>query len=398
MSNRDVTGPTTTDIAADARPGETSGEAGGLPERQAGAQTGGPEITVISPTFNERDNIPELVRRVEKVLQGIDWELIFVDDRSPDGTADTARALARTDRRIRCLERLGRRGLSSASIEGMLSSSADYVAVIDADLQHDETLLPRMVEAAKHGADLVIASRYTDGGSAEGFSDNRKRISTISNWLASLVLKAETTDPMSGFFLIRRELFARLAPALSGAGFKILVDVLASLDGPIRIVELPYTFGKRLHGESKLDSAVALEFAELLLDKTVGRYMPLRFVKFAAVGATGLVVHLAILRIALGAGATFASAQTMATAVAMTTNYFVNNWFTYRDRRLGGRAMILGLFSFYGVCSLGAVAKVGVGTLVYAREPLWWLAGAAGAVVGAVWNYAVSSVYTWRRD
>jgi dolichol-phosphate mannosyltransferase len=364
----------------------------------AGGDRVGPEITVIAPTFNERDNVAELARRIGISLQGIDWELIFVDDRSPDGTAEAARDLARSDRRVRVLERIGRRGLSSASIEGMLSSAADFVAIIDADLQHDESLLPRMVDAARGGADLVIASRYADGGSTGAFAASRERISRVSGWLAGLVLKAESTDPMSGFFLIRRKLFARLAPALSGSGFKILVDILATLDGPVRIVELPYTFGRRLHGQSKLDSAVALEYAELLLDKTVGRFMPLRFVKFAAVGTTGLIVHLIVLRVALGSGSEFTTAQTMATAVAMTSNYFINNWFTYRDMRLRGWRMVAGLFSFYGVCALGAVANVGVGTLIYAREPNWWLAGAAGAIVGAVWNYAVSSVYTWRRD
>lgn len=358
----------------------------------------GPELTVIAPTFNEKENVAELARRVEASLEGIDWELIFVDDRSPDGTADEVRALAKTDSRIRCLERIGRRGLSSASIEGMMASSATYVAIIDADLQHDETLLPRMVATARDGADLVIGSRYVDGGSTGEFGASRERISRLSTWLAGLVLKAETTDPMSGFFLIRRDLFAQLAPKLSGSGFKILVDILASLDRSIRIAELPYTFRTRLHGESKLDSAIALEYAELLLDKTVGRFLPLRFVKFAAVGATGLVVHLAVLRAGLGAGSEFTKAQTLATGVAMTTNYFINNWFTYRDKRLRGWAMVLGLFSFYGVCALGAIANVGVGTMVYARQPVWWLAGAAGALVGAVWNYAVSSVYTWRRD
>ncbi|MHA1546450.1 MAG: GtrA family protein, partial [Alphaproteobacteria bacterium] len=298
-----------------------------------------------------------------------------------------------------CLRRVGRRGLASASIEGMLASSAPYVAVIDADLQHDETQLGAMLERARAGADLVIGTRFDEGGDVGNFSPARQRISGFSAWLSRLTFKGNISDPMSGFFLLRRETLDRLAPKLTGTGFKILVDILASTSRPLKIEEVPYTFGERQHGQSKLDTLVALEFVELLLDKLLGRYLPVRFLKFALVGGSGLVLHLAVLWAVLGyTDGRFAISQAVATGAAIASNFFINNWFTYRDRRLRGWAMVAGLASFYGICGLGAVASVGVGSLIYVREPIWWIAGAAGALVGAVWNFAVSSVYTWRKS
>ncbi|UGX96952.1 glycosyltransferase family 2 protein [Bradyrhizobium barranii subsp. barranii] len=358
-----------------------------------------PELSVIVPTFNERDNVTVLYRRLEATLANVAWEVVFVDDNSPDGTWDVVRALAPRDNRVRCVRRIGRRGLSGACIEGILASSAPYVAVIDADLQHDETQLPKMLLLlASDQADLVVGSRYIEGYKSEGFNKQRAGASALATELARKALRVEIADPMSGFFMVRRDRFEELAPKLSVHGFKILLDLVASANGSLRAVEIPYTFGERQHGESKLDSMVALDFLGLVLAKFTNDAVSLRFILFAMVGGIGLVVHLTTLFIALQLfKAPFAEAQAAGAIVAMTSNFALNNFLTYRDQRLKGFALLRGLIAFYIVCSVGLLANVGVAFSVYDQEPIWWLAGMAGALMGVVWNYAMSGLFVWRK-
>ena len=358
-----------------------------------------PQLAVIVPTFNERDNVNPLFRRLEAALAGVSWEVIFVDDNSPDGTWEVVRALARQDSRVRCIRRIGRRGLSGACIEGILASSAPYAAVIDADLQHDERQLPKMLALLQGAeADLVVGSRYIAGGSAESFDKQRAGISALATEVAKRVLRVKVADPMSGFFMIRRDRFEQLAPQLSTQGFKILLDIVATARGDLRVKEIPYRFGSRLHGESKLDSTVALDFLGLVLAKLTGDVVSLRFLLFAMVGSTGLLVHLAALFVALEVfGLPFPEAQACGALVAMTSNFILNNFLTYRDQRLKGFSILRGLLLFYLVCSVGLFANVGVAFSVYDQEPIWWLAGAAGALMGVVWNYAMSGLFVWRK-
>lgn len=359
----------------------------------------GPELSVIVPTFNERDNVTVLYRRLEATLVNVAWEVVFVDDNSPDGTWDVVRALALKDSRVRCIRRIGRRGLSGACIEGILASSAPYAAVIDADLQHDETQLPKMLLLlASDKADLVVGSRYIEGYKSEGFNKQRAGASALATEFARKMLRVEIADPMSGFFMVRRDRFEQLAPKLSVHGFKILLDLVASANGNLRAVEIPYTFGARQHGESKLDSMVALDFLGLVLAKLTNDAVSLRFLLFAMVGGIGLVVHLTTLFIALELfKAPFAEAQAAGAIVAMTSNFVLNNFLTYRDQRLKGFAILRGLIMFYIVCSVGLLANVGVAFSVYDQEPIWWLAGLAGALMGVVWNYAMSGLFVWRK-
>ncbi len=358
-----------------------------------------PQLSVVIPTFNERDNVTTLFRRLEKTLAGIPFEAIFVDDNSPDGTWEVLRALSREDGRVRCIRRIGRRGLSGACIEGILASSAPHAAVIDADLQHDETQLPKMLALLQSGEfDLVVGSRYIEGGSADSFNRQRAGASAFATGVAKRALQVEIADPMSGFFMIRRDRFEELAPQLSTQGFKILLDVVASAQGTLRAKEIPYTFGSRLHGESKLDSMVALDFLGLVLAKLTHDVVSLRFLLFAMVGSLGLVVHFAALYAGLKIfRLPFAEAQACGALCAMTSNFILNNFLTYRDQRLKGVAILRGLVLFYLVCSVGLLANVGVAFSVYDQEPIWWLAGAAGALMGVVWNYAMSGLFVWRK-
>jgi dolichol-phosphate mannosyltransferase len=379
-------------------------------ETAAASSLGGPELCVVVPTFNERDNVDILIQRLDRALQGIDWEVVFVDDDSPDGTVQQVRALADRDRRTRCIRRIGRRGLSSACIEGMLSTSAPLIAVIDGDLQHDESLLPRMRDTLKQGsgkqgsgtedpADVVIASRYVASGSPEGLSsDRRKRLSVFGARLARRLVKADVADSVSGFFMLRRELLDEVAPRLSGIGTKILIDILASATRPLRVVELPYRFRARDRGQSKLDAFTKIEYLLLLAEKLSHRYFPHRMLLFGIVGATGIIVNLAVLRLLLIVGDMgFTAAESAATLVAMVSNFFLNNMLTYRDCRLVGWQAVRGLVSFMALCGLGALVNVAVARDVYHLTDLWLVAGIAGAAVGALLNYALTSIFTWGR-
>jgi dolichol-phosphate mannosyltransferase len=358
-----------------------------------------PELTIVVPCYNERPNVAPLIEKLDATLFGIAWEVVFVDDNSPDGTTAEVRRIAQTDPRVRCIRRIVRRGLASAVIEGALSSSAQFVAVIDGDMQHDETKLPQMLAALRTGRyDLAVGSRHAEGGDASGLTNRwRHVLSDGGIWLAQLFLPVRLTDPMSGYFMLPRPLFEQLATGLTGQGFKILVDLALSSPAPLRVIEIPFHFHERVAGESKLDALVLTQFAGLLLDKVFGGLLPLRFISFALVGGLGVVVHLAVLTMLLKlTGQGFEAAQAIATLVAMVFNFQLNNEITYRDQRLRGPALWRGLLLFMLVCGVGAVANVGIANMLYESHTAWSIAGAIGAVIGVVWNFAVSATLVWR--
>ncbi len=362
--------------------------------------TGAPDLTIVVPTFNERGNIRPLLELIAAALPDRRYEVVFVDDDSGDGTLDELRAVARSDGSVRYLHRIGRRGLSSAVVEGILSSAAPYVAVMDADLQHDERLLPAMLAILRAGeADVVVGSRYVQGGGMGDWDSRRQLISRTATRIARLIIRADLSDPMSGFFMLRREAFDGAVRRLSGQGYKILLDIFASHPGGLRLRELPYEFRIRRHGESKLDALVTWEYLMLVADKLLRGTIPLRFLMFLVVGGLGMLVHFAVLTLMLkGVHQPFQTAQIGATVAAMTFNFFLNNLLTYRDRRIRGAwGLTKGLLSFYLVCSLGAVANVGVATMAFEHDYAWWGAGLAGVLVGSVWNYAVTSLFTWKQ-
>jgi len=363
--------------------------------------SGGLDLAVVIPTFNERANVPLLVAKLDAALKGLSWEAIFVDDNSPDGTADAARDLALTDSRVRVIQRIGRRGLSSACIEGMCATAAPLVAVIDGDLQHDETILPQMVAAlADPTLDLAIGSRFVAGGGTGEWDKDRVAKSAFATRLSRRVLKADLADPMSGFFMIRSDVVRGIVPHLSAIGFKILLDIMTTAARPLKFVEIPYTFRTRAEGESKLDYVVAMEFLIALYDRLFGRFVPVRFVMFSGIGAIGAGIHFLILASLFKSHLVgFVGATIAATAVAMTANFFLNNALTYRDARLKtARELFDGWISFCVVCSVGAVANVGVASFLYDTQADTWVVSAvAGILVSAVWNFALSSRFVWGR-
>jgi dolichol-phosphate mannosyltransferase len=357
----------------------------------------GPELCIIVPTFNERGSILPLVQELCGALGNIAWEVIVVDDDSSDGTARAVRELGVHRSRVRCLQRIGRRGLSTACIEGMLASSASYLAVMDGDLQHDPKILPIMLDLVKNtDCEVAVGSRYVEGGSTANWSSSRLLISRIATRLGYRLIPPDLRDPMSGFFMLRRQFFEEVVHGLSGLGFKILLDILASAHRRVNIREVPFVFRARQAGESKLDSQVAWEYLMLLGDKMVGRFVPIRFLAFAAVGTVGILFHLLIVTFLFRlAGTSFVEAQGVGTVLTMGWNYTLNNLLTYRDRRRRGLNWIIGLVSFLAVCSIGAVANIGVASYLFERQSRWTIAAIGGVLVGAVWNFAVSGAYTW---
>ena len=384
-----------------------------------------PELAIIVPTYNEAAAVAEVVRRVAAVLNGITWEIIFVDDDSPDGTAERVRELARQDARVRLIQRIGRRGLSSACIEGMLATTAPLLAVMDGDLQHDEMLLPMMFQAMQKSPqppvskgmletppfekggqggigqlDIVIGSRYVAGGGVGKWNTQRQWMSRLATRIGQRLIRAELQDPMSGFFMVRASVVHSFIKRLSCVGFKILLVILFSSPAPLRFQELPFTFRQRETGASKLETAVLWEYLLMLAQRLIGTRIPVRFIAFSLIGGLGVAVHMAVLwpLLHLFGTSVFLAGQTTATLVAMTSNFFLNNILTYRDKRLVGRQLWWGWLSFVLVCGLGALANVGIANALFQQgHSGWFLSALAGILVGAVWNYAVTAVYTWKK-
>ena len=336
---------------------------------------------MVVPTYNECGNVEVLAGRLRTALEGLSWRVIFVDDDSPDGTADAVKAMAADDPRIQCLRRVGRRGLAGAVIDGIMASSSPLVAVIDGDLQHDETLLPAMAEALRSGrGDLAVGTRFaTAEGLASGLSWIRVLGSRAATWAGRRVLRVDMSDPVSGFFMVRRELVERVAPKLSHQGFKILFDIVASQPTPPRVVELPYAFAERVSGDSKLDSRVVIDYAGLLLSKLSGGVLAPSVFAFGLMALSGIAANLAMLALAMALGEGFAVSQTVAALAVLVGAVAIDAALT----RAGGRAILrripLGL--------VGVLANVAVADLAYRQGAAWWLAGFAGALVGAMWTY-----------
>ena len=326
------------------------------------------------------------------------WEAIFVDDNSPDGTAAAVKEIAAGDPRVRCLKRVGRRGLAGACIEGILSSAAPFVAVIDADLQHDEKVLPAMLARLQGGeADLVAATRYVAGGSAASFSEGRGTISRLATRLTHRLVGTPLSDPMSGFFMMRRAtalMRSRRAcrPPASRSCWISPPPRARACASP----SSPTALANASTAKASSMPRSGWNFLGLLLAKMTGDLLDPRFIFFAIVGSIGLVVHLAVLFAGLLLLEPFRAAQIIATFVAMTSNFLLNNELTYRDRRLKGWAMLRGFVLFCLVCSVGVLANVDLASWLYVERPIWWVAGAVGAVMSVLWNYAMSTLFVWR--
>ena len=357
-----------------------------------------PELSIIVPTYKERGNLVPLLDCLEAALSGIDYEVVVVDDDSPDGTSALARSLSQQRRNVRVIQRIGRKGLASATVEGMLSTSAPYLAVMDADLQHDETILPTMLARLKgEQLDLVIASRKVEGGSVGEFAAHRRKLSDLGSRLSRMICRANVSDPMSGYFVLTRAYFHEVAHSLSSTGFKILLDLVASANRPVRFAEVGYTFRSRLHGTSKLDILVGLEYLQLLLDKLVGNWVPVSYLVFSMVGAIGLAVNLVLIFAVKSLfPVSFYMAQAIGSILVIALNFFLNNRLTFRSARLRGWRAVQGLLLFYLACSIGLAFNLTAAHGCRDYHMPWFWASLIGVVIGSVWNYWVTSLLIWQ--
>lgn len=358
------------------------------------------DVSIIVPTFNELANVSCLISSIENAMSGIKWEVIFVDDNSPDKTYLEVKSFAEKDARVRCIRRVGRKGLSSASIEGMLSSSSKYVAVMDADLQHDEQLLSKMFCILENNEyDLVIGSRYVEGGSTGGLGDFRTTISKKACDFCEKLISTGMKDPMSGFFMLRRSIVEKHVDSFYGKGFKILLDIVSSIKPKVNYIEIPYKMRARKFGESKLGAAVVFEYFMLVFAKFFGNLLPAKFILFCFVGLSGVLVYissLGVLHRVLGGDFTLSAMP--AVILAMTSNFFLNNMFTFSEQRLRGRGIYRGLLSFYFACSVGAIISIALSSLLNKYGIVWWLSAGSGIIAGSVWNYSTSSIVTWKKN
>ncbi|NTF46111.1 glycosyltransferase [Rhizobium rhizogenes] len=356
------------------------------------------KLSVIAPTYNESGNIIPFIERAREALVGFDWEIIFVDDNSPDGTSEKAHCFSKEDPRVRSILRLGDRGLAKSSIQGMLSARGELLCVMDVDGQHDPAVINEMADRLE-GEDLHIVSaarRLEIDGAMEGLSPTRQRLSVLGNWLSGLVLGRKLSDPLTGFFLIRRDSFLQTAPRLGDPGFKLLLDILHS-NKELKHAEIPFDFGMRLNGESKLDIYVVWKFVTFLLSKLTAGLLPVSLISFLLVGGLGVFVHFAVLYLVLSLTASFTVAQTISTLVAATGNFLLNNLLTFRDRRLRGWVKVWGYLKFLGVSAVGIVANVSAATLTYERlVHVVFVATLAGIAIDTIWKFVIAKRFVWK--
>ena len=362
------------------------------------------ELSVIIPTYNERRNIEILCQRIDETLSKIDYEIVVVDDDSPDRTWQLVERLGKSNPRIRVIRRLDRKGLSSAVVTGLLAANGSCLAVLDADLQHDETKLASMLaKVADEGYDICVGSRDAEGGGYGSWSARRKLISSGARWLANMMVGRLVKDPMSGFFAMSRNYFTRTVDKVNPQGFKILLEFLARGERP-RVCEVGYVFSNRIHGETKLNASVALEYLLALIDLRFGWLIPNQFVKFGLVGITGSLVNMTGFALMQSFGASVLVSVVVGVETSILWTYFANNFFTFTPMTFRGRDFIVGFLLYQVVCCYGLVIQLSVVQTLLSNFPAWndnlfslyatYLCGVAFAAVG---NFFLHSYYTWNR-
>lgn len=366
-------------------------------------------LSIVIPTYNEGDNIVPLVERVDSALAGRDYEILFVDDDSQDGTAGIIEDLA-ARYPVRVAVRKTERGLASAVVHGIANTTGQRVLVMDADLQHPPEVIPKLIEAAENGADVVVASRYVPGGACQDWGLFRKLVSAVSTLIAHIFLPPTrpVKDPMSGFFMFDRKVVAnaRLQPR----GYKILLEIL--MEGKFgKVAEVPFTFVTRDEGESKLNARQQIEYLRHIYSLMRRKGELARFFKFCLVGGSGIIVNVGLYWLLTRfagftpldgavAGNILSGnvALTISIEVSIITNFILNNLFTFADRNKKGIITFLGrLLNFNLICLIGALIQIGVTNLLAVGLGLYDLLSLAIAIVVAMlWNYLLNTWWTWR--
>jgi dolichol-phosphate mannosyltransferase len=357
----------------------------------------GKALSLVIPTYREHDNITSLVEQVHSALSGIDYEILFVDDNSRDCSAELVQTLSH-QYPVRMLVRTDKRGLASAVVDGIGYAGSDIVCVMDADLQHPPEMVPALFEAIRGGADIAIASRYVPGGGCEGWGLLRKVISRGAIFIAHLLLPTIRTvkDPMSGFFMLRREVVA--GRYLKPTGYKILLELL--IEGRYeKAVEVPFSFRLRHKGASKLNARQQVEYLKHVFSLMQRKGEFARFIKFCLVGASGVGVNMGLLWVLTEfAGLYYLVSAAISIETSIITNFLLNDYFTFHDRRLYGTSQFLWrLLKFNAVSLAGLGLNMGVLWLLTSVAGIYYLvSNLCGIAVATMWNYLVNHFWTWK--
>jgi dolichol-phosphate mannosyltransferase len=358
-------------------------------------------LTVVVPCFNERDNIDYLIAGfISADSQGRMSNVIFVDDDSPDGSSEYIKNLEVDSFHVSCIRRVGRTGLSSAVIEGILLADSEYVAVMDGDGQHDPIDLISMFGRMQlEGHQFIIGSRFIDESLVQGHSGFRYVISKIGIRISNNILGRSLTDPLTGFFIFKRSIFIESIRGIRPTGFKILLELLYLLKNVnISVVEHPIAFKSRFSGKSKLDTMVILEFVEQMLGFMTKGLFPVNFLGFALVGASGIAFHFAVLSLLYFIiDRSFLFSQFAATFAAIVFNFYLNNQLTFRKSRLNDKDWFKGCRNFIFICSIGAIVNIGVADYLFGHQVPWWLAALFGIGAGGIFNFSLAKNYVWKR-
>lgn len=376
-----------------------------------------PAVSVITPTFNEADNVPILVDRIHRALGELPHEIVIADDDSPDRTWEVAERLAADDPSIVVMRRFHDPGLSASVLDGMSVARGETLAVIDADLQHDPSILPQMVDVVRRGdADVVVGSRSTSGGGYGDWSAGRRVVSWIATLIARVLLRVPVSDPMSGYFVVARGTYERTAPHINPRGFKILLEFIGR-DRSLRVQEIGYEFSNRVHGETKLNRSVIRSYLLGVAELRVGRQINPTFVLYALVGMVGLAVNSLAFWAAERVGFPMvdtglndeidpiATSFLFSVQLSILVLFVLNNQFTFWEHRYRGWAAVPA-FAVYEVMSLVGTG-VHVAVFTFLQESgflLSFLGGSTrvvhnliGAVTALIMNWYLNTTYLWRR-
>ncbi|MDH5719958.1 MAG: glycosyltransferase [Spirochaetia bacterium] len=357
-----------------------------------------PDISIILPTYNEKENIKAIIEEISKNVKKIKHEIIVVDDNSPDKTYEAARKIALKNKNVKVIRRVHDKGLSSAVVDGFTAAQGKYLMVMDADLQHDASALPKFLEAFKKNKKLVIGTRKSKGGSIENWSAIRKFISWCSSLLAKIVLPYSVSDPMSGYFGVEKSFFEQNVDSINPRGFKILLEFIIKCKKK-DIEEIGFTFRPRIYGQSKLSGKVMLDYLIGLYDLRFGKYISLQFIKYGLVGFSGVLVN----ELGLWTGKTLINwnnekALLLGIELSILSNFFLNNYWTFNEYRLKGLSgFFRGLLSFHSICIAGAVINYAIALFLHEKANInIYAANLAGIVMATAWNYLINIQITWK--
>lgn len=374
--------------------------------RIAAAASDGIRLSLVIPTFNEAKNVGEMVRRLTELLDGPlgdAYELIVVDDDSPDKTWEVAAGLMGEYPKLRVLRRQGERGLSTAVIRGWQAARGEVLAVIDADLQHPPEVTLDLWKEIEKGADLAVASRHVEGGGVSDWAFYRRVLSRGAQLLGLALLPGvlgRVTDPMSGYFMIQRSAIADRP--MSPLGYKILIEVVGR--GNVRrIGEVGYVFRERVAGESKVTWTLYVDYLRHLVRLRLDSLPIARFVRFCLVGFSGVFVDMGLLYLlsdpsTLHMGLT--RSKVIAAEVAIMNNFLWNDAWTFRDMAHGQTrpsAKLKRFVKFNIICLVGVALNVILLNLQFNLLGMnRYLANATAIGIVTVWNFWLNTRLSWR--